>query len=80
MSEPGFQHSIESLCGCHKTQSLPEQAESLVERNRFHADMLTTQVHLQDISRTLMLRERENIVVRVEKASEKNGLRMGLKK
>lgn len=51
-----------------------------MERNRVHADMLTTQVHLQDISRTLMLRERENIVVRVEKASEKNGLRMGLKK
>lgn len=80
MAEPGFPHSIESLCGCNKMQSLPEQAESLVGRKRVHAVMLTTQVHLQDINRTLTLREREDIVARVEQASAKGGVGIGLKK
>lgn len=61
-------------------QSLSEQAESLVRRNRVHADMLTTQVHLQDIDRALMLREREDIVARVEQPSAKSGVGMGLSK
>ena len=58
----------------------PEQAESLVGRDRAHTGMLTRQERLWDINRTAILREREDIVARVEKASEKSSVGNGAEK
>ena len=42
--------------------------------------MFTTQVPLQEIKKTRMLREREDLVARVREASEKSGVGNGAEK
>lgn len=42
--------------------------------------MFTTQVSLQKIKKTRMLREREDLVARVREASEKSGVGNGAEK
>lgn len=80
MAKPRFK--LESRVGVAaiKCSHRPEQAESLVGKNGVHADMFTTQVSLQKIKKTRMLREREDLVARVREASEKSGVGNGAEK
>lgn len=62
-----------------KCSQCPKQAESLVERQRAHTNMLPARVHLQDIKMTT-LKERENLFAKAKKASEKHGVENGAEK